>query len=227
MARRVVRGTRNADPPAARRKRGGLFTGLFFGLIAGLVIAAALAWYFNRESGVFKAPEERIETVQPPPIAAAPPAPAAKPRSEPAPSVKPPPVKTTPPPPRAAAPKPPTPAPPRPAPRVDYTFYGILPGEQPGKPATPPEKPPAPPRADDHWWLQVAALSNADDADKLKARLTLLGLRVTTQQVASGGLTLHRVRVGPYPREEDSFGDLDILAANDFEPRLLKDPSKP
>lgn len=251
MARRVVRGGAQSEASARQRKGGGLLTGLFIGLIAGLVIAASLAWYFNRESAHhYKAPtavtafDITPPTTPPtPPMAATPPAaPAAEPtpppaaaKSQPAPTPSPtaqsktgkpaePAQSTKTVPAKAAAP---SKAPPRPPARVDFTFYDILPGEQPGRPATPPEKPQVVARGSDHWWLQVAALSNVADADKLKARLTLLGLRVTTQKVESGGMILHRIRVGPYSREEDSFGDLDTLAANDYEPRLLKDPSKP
>jgi cell division protein FtsN len=62
--------------------------------------------------------------------------------------------------------------------RVDYTFYGILPGDKPAKPIPLPE-------SKDIWWLQVAALKSPADADKLKARLLLLGLEVATQKVDS------------------------------------------
>jgi cell division protein FtsN len=103
---------------------------------------------------------------------------------------------------------------------VDYTFYGILPGDKPAKPVEPP-------KSKETWWLQVAALKNPVDADKLKARLALLGLEVSTQKVDSAGQPLYRVRVGPYKREDDALGDLDTLAQNNFEPRLFKEPPKP
>ena len=247
MARKSARPRGQADAAAHVRRRGGLFTGLFFGLVAGLVIAAALAWYFNRQAGGLResASAQRVQPATPPamkPVSDSAPASTA----QPAPPSPPPPARegaapTTPaparppetrppasvePPPRAARQLPPNPVPQRPA-DVDFSFYRILPGEQPGKPAVPPEKPPPTPRASDHWWLQVAALKNQAEAERLKAQLTLLGLRVITQRIESGGMTLHRVRVGPYAREEDAFGDLDTLAANDYEPRLLKDPNQP
>lgn len=254
MARKPARARGQTDAPAQPRRRGGLFTGLFFGLVAGLVIAAALAWYFNRQTGEFRVPPgtQRVEPVTPPAVAPLPdrtPAPPA-PQAQPSPPARPapppatrdvqapaaptparatearPPVAVEHPAPRGARPLPPNPVPQRPA-DVDYSFYRILPGEQPGKPAVPPEKPPPAPRPTDHWWLQVAALKNQTEAERLKAQLTLLGLRVITQRIETGGMTLHRVRVGPYAREEDAFGDLDTLAANDYEPRLLKDPNPP
>jgi cell division protein FtsN len=104
--------------------------------------------------------------------------------------------------------------------RVPLTFYGILPGEKPAKPVEPP-------KPKELWWLQVAALKNPADADKLKARLTLMDLNVVTEKVENEGQALYRVRLGPYQRDEDAFADLDTLAAHNYEPRLLKEPVKP
>lgn len=193
-----------------------MFTGMVLGLVVGLVAAAGLAWYFNLGSTGFKAksdtaPVEIAKSApQPTPSVevSPPPTPAEKPPAKPSESHA-----------KKAAPPADTPAPAT-KPRVDYTFYGILPGEKPAKPIEPP-------KSKELWWLQVVALKNPADADKLKARLSLLGLDVSTQKVESGGQSLYRVRVGPYKREDDAFGDLDILAANNFEPRLLKDPVKP
>jgi cell division protein FtsN len=209
-----------------------MFAGLLIGLVVGLVLAAGLAWYFNFGSGGFKAADSA-------------PGPVAKPASTP---VKPGPMRpeagqnkapeAPPPVPEADTPAPamakpdsarsepdkataePTRGSPAAKPRVDYTFYGILPGDKPAKPVDPP-------KSNETWWLQVAALKNPADADKLKARLSLLGLQVSTQRVESGGQALFRIRVGPYKREDDALGDLDTLAQNNFEPRLFKEPVKP
>lgn len=220
---------RRDDPkPRASGKGGGLFTGLFIGLVAGLIVAAGLAWYFNSktldaeqeevippETQIQIKPERQAKPVQTkiPPVKTPPPEKVesttekvAEPTTKT--TVKPVP-KTTP---TADA------APSASKPRVDYTFYNILPGDKPAKPITPPE-------SKDIWWLQVAALKSPVDADKLKARLILLGLQVVTQKVESGELSLYRVRVGPYKREDDALGDLDTLAANNFEPRLFKEPN--
>lgn len=193
-----------------------MLAGLVLGLVAGLVIAAGLAWYFNLGSSHIK-PTTESPPAEMPKTAAKPPAgtqavadtPAPKPEDKPAPEVRA----------KKPAPAADTPAPAA-KPRVDYTFYGILPGEKPAKPLDPP-------KAKEQWWLQVVALKNPKDADRLKARLALLGLNVSTEQVESSGQTLYRVRVGPYKREDDAFADLDTLAENNFEPRLLKDPVKP
>lgn len=210
MARKDPRAGRREEAPARSGKRGGMFSGMLIGLVIGLVVAAGLAWYFNLGADGFKAKEggqssEKPEILDkpfpktvdpeptPPPAPPAAPAQKAEPQAAPSTTAK---------------------------PRVDYTFYGILPGDKPAKPIDPP-------KSKETWWLQVAALKNPTDADKLKARLALLGLEVSSQKVESGGVALYRVRVGPYKREDDALGDLDTLAENNFEPRLFKEPLKP
>lgn len=196
-----------------------MFAGLVIGLVGGLVIAAGLAWYFNLGSEQFK-PVDNPPPADKPPVASNKPAPTREAAAKPSPVELPPPAPA-----ESTAKKPSSPAqadasPPSTKPRVDYTFYGILPGDKPAKPIEPP-------KPKENWWLQVAALKNPAEADRLKARLALLGLQVSTQKVESAGQSLYRVRVGPYRREYDALGDLDTLAQNDFEPRLLKEPVKP
>ncbi len=216
MSARKTPGNPRRDEPKPRQgKSGNLLTGVFIGLVIGLVVAAGLAWYFNNRSP-FKAAEEvspsaakaeksaqrdaapPVETATPAEPAAAKEAPNSPPTADAAPSTN--------------------------KPRVDYTFYGILPGDKPAKQALPA---PTAPKSKDVWWLQVAALKSPADADKLKARLTMLGLQVAMQKVDSGSGPLYRIRTGPYKREDDALGDLDTLAANDFEPRLFKEPNTP
>lgn len=235
MARRETRSTQREEPKRAGGKPGGLLLGLLLGLVVGLVAAAGLAWYFNLNTGEFKQAEQApnmtapVQPVQPDrptePLAKAPPAtrePPAAPEEPPA--TKPAETKPAKPVPAAAPAAPIVERKPftasEPTSRVPLTFYGILPGEKPAKAVEPP-------KPTELWWLQVAALKSADDADKLKARLSLLGLVVAIQQVESVGQTLYRVRVGPYKRDEDAFADLDTLATNHFEPRLFKEPVKP
>lgn len=214
MARREARPARREEP---RREGGksGLLTGLMLGLAIGLAAAAGLAWYFNFHIGEFKsddaippeppaAPVRPLETTRPEETGAKPAAKEEKPPAPPPPPVE---ERKTP---ESAAPPP----------RVPLTFYGILPGDKPAKPVEPP-------KSKEIWWLQVAALKNPGDADKLKARLSLLGLDVATQKIEAAGQTLWRVRVGPYQRDEEAFADLDTLASHNYEPRLLKEPAAP
>ena len=231
-ARRTNSPPRRNDPdPRGGGKGGSLVTGLFIGLVAGLVVAAGLAWYLSSRTPDFQPPETKppakSQIEQPASVKAAPEvapsrvketadtAPSQVTATETTKKIKPPPPQE----PKQKVSEPTAPeAPGAIKPRVDFTFYGILPGDQPAKPIPLPD-------SKDIWWLQVAALKNPADADKLKARLALLGLEVATQKVDSGSGPLYRVRVGPYKREDDAYGDLDTLAENNFEPRLFKEPN--
>lgn len=237
---------------AKPRKGGGLGTGLFVGVILGMAIAGGMYWYLVGQGAALKpvaaAPEIVVPKDSPAPSPAGP-VEAAKPPGKPA---EPLPVAK-----QDAAPSAPRPAEIKSAPTpksvpeahrdtpakeparktvsapppakvvearkpagADYSFYDILPGKSAPKPATP-VKP------KEQYWLQVAALKAEADAERLKARLSLLGLPASVQKVAAGDLTLHRVRVGPYASENAGLGALDTLSENDFEPRWVKDPVSP
>lgn len=219
MARREGRSPRRDEGQKTGRKGGSLFTGLMIGLAMGVTLAAGVAWYLN---------------MTPTPMKAADSVPAPAPQAEqetqaggeaPEPAPAPPQRQVKAPPPKPVREATPKPAPktestPAPRPQVNYTFYGILPGDKPARPVEPPT-------SKDTWWLQIAALSDAKKADQIRARLVMLNLRASTQKIDNNGQPLYRIRVGPYKREDDAFGDLDILTQNDFNARLLKDPVNP
>jgi len=50
-----------------------------------------------------------------------------------------------------------------------------------------------------NFFLQSDAFLVADQADRLKAQLALLGLEASVQNVTINRNTIHRVRVGPFP----------------------------
>ncbi len=229
------RETKPAHREESRRdgKPGGMLAGVLIGLVIGLLVAAGLAWYFNIRKVDLK-PVDQAPTSEAPARPEAGELPAEPLNSRAPPSH--PATEKTPAKPKPHGAKPAEPgksakpegghapiiehSPPKasePTSRVPLTFYGILPGEKPAKPVEPPQP-------KELWWLQVAALKNPGDADKLKARLALLGLAVSTQKVDSAGQSLYRVRVGPYRRDEDAFADLDTLSTNNYEPRLFKEP---
>lgn len=216
MARREGKGPRREEGQKNVRKGGNLFTGLLIGLAMGLAMAAGVAWYLNMSPSSMKSVESIPDPV---PMAEQTNKPAkAETRDTPPPPTKQ--VQAEPPPPKAAAkpqPAPRTETAPAPPPKVNYTFYGILPGDKPARPMEPAA-------SKDTWWLQIAALSDAKKADQIRAKLAMLNLRASTQKIVSNGQPLYRIRVGPYKREDDAFGDLDILTENDFNARLLKDP---
>lgn len=174
-------------------------SGLLLGMLLGLVGALVIVAILV---WYFYAKPSQFKTPARAPEVTAPTAPM---QSEP------PPVDEPPVPPKSAAPG---------TPAAPYSFYDILPGSKSPKPAEP-VKP------KEFWWLQVAALKSPEDADRLKARLTLLNLDTLVQQVQSGDATLYRVRVGPFKSEDAALGALDTLAVNNFEPRLLKEAVSP
>ena len=237
MTRREHSGRRAALEQAPRGRGGGLFMGIVIGLVAGLIVAAGIAWYLTSQPSPFKTTDQAPLTPatvpeavpgaaapagvapNPPSAATSPPVTDAPPAATPpaSPAVTAPTAETQP----TAKPAPPKSAQETPPPaKSDFTFFDILPGEQTGK--APKQKP-----TREVWWLQVAALREARDAERLKARLALLGLPVQTQKVVSGEATLHRVRVGPFKTEDEALGALDTLSENDYEPRLLKEQSNP
>jgi cell division protein FtsN len=88
---------------------------------------------------------------------------------------------------RATAPVEAAPAKPR------FEFYTILPEMD----VPVPESGPRP--AGETYVLQVGSFKTHEEADRLKASLTLLGLQASIQTVTvDGKATWHRVRVGPY-----------------------------
>jgi DedD protein len=219
MARREGRGARREDSAKPVRKGSGLFTGLLIGLTLGLAGAAGVVWYLNMTPSPLK---EKSPPAPPPPKAEQPSLATAEEPAGPTPQPSPAPVAK---PPATKAEAKPQPAPkaasaPPPRPKVNYTFYGILPGDKPARPMESPA-------AKDTWWLQIAALSDAKKADQIRAKLVMLNLRASIQKIESNGQPLYRIRVGPYKREDDAFADLDVLTENDFNARLLKDPVQP
>lgn len=234
MGRRDYKNARRpqADGPAAKpRKGGGLGTGLFIGLILGMVIAGGLYWYLNTQPSGLKSAEPAPGAIQPKAL----PPPEIETPSAPAPAAPDPvrDLRAHPEPTAGRPPEPPANGQAKPAPKTDYSFYDILPGNArphpkplPHPPAQP-VKPKGADKAGETLWLQVAALRAAADAERLKARLSLLALPVAVQRIDSGDAALYRVRVGPFKSENDGLDALDTLSENNFEPRWVKDPVNP
>ena len=77
-------------------------------------------------------------------------------------------------------------------------------------------------RGSGHYILQVASFKNMNDADGLKAQLTLLGFQPVVQTVAiNSDENWHRVRIGPYA-DRDSLEAARIrLRANGHDNPLV------
>lgn len=117
-------------------------------------------------------------------------------------------IKTTAPQPRAAEKA-------KPAPRSDskstkYDFYTLLPDKEVVDATTPrPKTTPKPDGKPDTFLIQTGSFRSAQDADRRRAELILLGLDVKVQAVELGGEIWHRVQIGPL----DSEAKLDAAKA--------------
>jgi len=132
-----------------------------------------------------------------------------------------------------APPAAPTDEPSRPAPQ--FEFYRLLPQQE----VVVPEPEPLPPRetardtgaqpatepasSSARYLLQAGSFRSGEDAERLKARLALLGIEAGIQTVElAGGETWHRVRVGPLPAGERLNQVRARLERNAIESILLK-----
>lgn len=69
--------------------------------------------------------------------------------------------------------------------------------------------------------LQVGAFRSADDADAVRAHLALLGLDGKVFAVSADGVTLYRVRLGPYGQLDDVNGIRRTLSDNGMNAQLV------
>ena len=189
-------------PAAASRKKsgGGTLLGLFIGLVIGVLAAAGVVWY------IFKTPAPFTNKGQPSPTSA-PPA-AAQPAAA---------AQQT-----AAAPmalpgKPGDPIPPA-GDKPRFDFYKILPGNS-DTTADPKQTEPKPtdaaknkPEKDksekelalkEPVYLQTGSYQNAADADGQKAKLAMMGVEASVQQVMLQDRVWYRVRLGPFRKAEE------------------------
>jgi cell division protein FtsN len=69
--------------------------------------------------------------------------------------------------------------------------------------------------AKETYFLQAGSFSNAEDADKLKAKLAMLGIEASVQiaTIPDKGVW-HRVHVGPYKGREEMNNALAVLKQN-------------
>jgi hypothetical protein len=93
-------------------------------------------------------------------------------------------------------------------------FYSVLPGESapaPGKSGAGP------------YALQAGSFTSFEDADRLKARLALIGLEARIEAVsADEGGAHYRVRLGPYHTRKDLDVAKAKLAKKGIEATLIK-----
>ena len=192
--------TRSAPP----RKGSSLLAGIIFGMVLGLAIAAGVAWYILKTPNPFVNKESR-EAVRLAPDAA-----------------KPPPARVS----ATAAASGVSESKPR------FEFYKVLTDKQDAtvpaqkgndqagatenKPVPTQTKQPAEKTAGkESYFLQAGAFPAADDADKLKAKLAMLGMEASIQTVTIPDRGVwHRVRLGPYKGADEMNKTLAVLKQN-------------
>ncbi len=111
---------------------------------------------------------------------------------------------------------------------LDLTFYEDVENASPSPleagsvPRSPPPAPPTTtPNVGAAITLQVAALSNAAQAEKLRAEIQALGLRVFVLRPAPDDASaLHRVQVGPFSDQAEALRVRDRLRAEGYQPIL-------
>ena len=190
--------SRNYNPRSASSGRGmSLLAGILIGMVLGLIIAAIIAWYILKTPGSFvnNVPREAAklvpDTVKPTPTPAATSAP------QPASGVS-----------GAAEGKP------------RFEFYKVLTDKQEATtpaPVQPTSRPEDKAASREAYFLQAGAFASAEEADKLKARLAMLGMEATVLDAMISDRTIHRVRLGPYKNEDEMKKMLAMLKQNGIE----------
>ena len=176
----------NSSRPTAPRTMSPLLLGIVIGLVLGLAIAGALAWFLQKPAGQIKGADKTT------------------------------PEKNI--------------LPPHPAPasgvsesKPRFEFYKVLtdkhdaPTEEGADKSSLGNKAstPAEPAVQEIYFLQAGSFSNAEDADKLKAKLAMSGMEASIQiAIIPDKGTYHRVRLGPYKGAEEMKKARSLLKQN-------------
>lgn len=187
---------------AAPRKSGNpLLTGILVGMVIGVGLAAGLAWYIMKSPSPFVQKEPAVAKTSP--EAVKPTAPSSN---------------------AVVVPPPVAPASGVSDAKPRFEFYKVLTDKQDANvaaPAKPVDKAPGAenkPAVSEAQFLQAGAFANADDAEKLKAKLAFLGVQASIQvaTLADKGVW-HRVRLGPYKNAEELSRVQILLKQNGVE----------
>lgn len=174
---------------AAPSKSSSLLAGILLGMVVGLLIAGGIAWYILKTPSPFvdKVPHESVK-LEPDHVKPAP-APVAKTAPQPVSGVAA----------GVAAVSGVDDGKPR------FEFYKVLTDKQDGTmPASTDAKPADKPAGKEAYFLQAGAFNNPADADKLKAKLAMLGIEANVQTATlPDKVVWHRVRLGPYKNTDE------------------------
>ena len=206
--------SRKRNTAARRNSAGGTLVGLFVGLVIGVLVAAGVVWY------IYKTPMPLSSKAQPPSQTAS---------------------QTLQ---QGGTPSAPLPLPGKPGdpipqgsdkPRFD--FYKILPGNSEAIPDPKPAdgksaelKPGEEAKAKDGKesalkepvYLQTGSFQNAADADNHKAKLAMMGVEASIQQVMLQDKVWYRVRLGPFKKLDEVNSMRSDLARQGVEANVVK-----
>ena len=118
--------------------------------------------------------------------------------------------------------------------RPRFDFYNILPGiddpvaEEPFSQATQPSLPiKNDTSVTSDYFLQIGSYRNANEAERMKAELALLGIMASVQTAESSDKgTWYRVRVGPYSKIDEIDQMRASLQENGIETSYVRIPRK-
>ena len=116
-----------------------------------------------------------------------------------------------------------------------FEFYDILPdfevvvpelsvktNKKPQATNVQPPKPSSELSSGEAFVLQVAAFRELKQADKLKAKLALMGLEPFLQKVTIDDKTFHRVRIGPFTSKQALTTARQRLKENNIDAKAIK-----
>lgn len=104
-----------------------------------------------------------------------------------------------------------------------FDFYTLLPEREVIVPEQQTRHDDSQPQQEIIYILQAGSFKNADDADRLRAKLILLGLNAKVEAVSGkGNGTWHRVQVGPFKSRSKLSATRNTLIAEGIETLLLK-----
>lgn len=208
---RDMKPRRQSNAPTRKKTGGGMLVGLFLGLVLGVLCAAGVVWYIYKTPPPFTNKSQPSPT--PPPVAGQQPG--------------------TPPAPMALPGKPGDPIPQN-GDKPRFDFYKILPGNAD---AIPDPKPADPKQADaakgknekekesalkEPVYLQTGSFQNAGDADNQKAKLALMGVEASVQQVMLQEKVWYRVRLGPFKKMDELNNMRSDLSRQGVEANVVK-----
>lgn len=190
---RNARGSSQSKSGGSGGKGGSLFAGILVGMLLGLIVAAGVAWYILKKNPASFEAKERHEVLKlaeenkaaTPPISKVAPVASASATAATGSEDK-----------------------------QHFEFYKVLADGASAKNQVATKEPKVAAAAD-IYYVQAGSFPNQDDAEKLKAKLALLGLEATLQMaIIPNKGTYHRVRLGPFKSADEMNKILASLKQN-------------